>query len=290
MQLRNICEVIIMGFDVSLGQYYEANSFVHKLDPRMKLLFVIVFLVATFVAKNIFAFVLLVALTLFFVIISRVPLRVIFKGLKPLIVIIIFTAVLNIFFTKGENYLWGKEIIPNFWRVDIYWEGLINAGILVVRIVTLLIGTSLFFSYTTTPIELTDGIETGLAPLKKIKIPIHEFAMMMTIALRFIPTLIDETSKIMNAQKSRGADFSSGGLIKRAKALIPIIIPLFVSAFRRADELATAMECRCYHGGNGRTRMKILKMKARDYIMLLISVTMMVSVILLNIYAGGYSL
>lgn len=279
-----------MGFDVSLGQYYESNSFVHKLDPRTKLLFVIVFLVATFVAKNIFAFVLLVALTLFFVIASRVPLRVIFKGLKPLIIIIIFTAVLNIFFTKGENYLWGAVIIPNFWRVDIYWEGLFNAGILVVRIVTLLIGTSLFFSYTTTPIELTDGIEVGLAPLKKIKIPVHEFAMMMTIALRFIPTLIDETSKIMNAQKARGADFSSGGLIKRAKALIPIIIPLFVSAFRRADELATAMECRCYHGGTGRTRMKILKMKARDYIMLLVAAAMMAGVILLNIYAGGYSL
>lgn len=279
-----------MGFDVSLGQYYEANSFVHKLDPRTKLLFVIVFLVATFVAKSIFAFALLVALILIFVIISRVPLRVIFKGLKPLVIIILFTAILNIFFTKGENYLWGAEIIPNLWRIDIYWEGLINAGILVVRIVTLLIGTSLFFSYTTTPIELTDGIEVGLAPLKKIKIPIHEFAMMMTIALRFIPTLIDETSKIMNAQKARGADFSSGGLIKRAKALIPIIIPLFVSAFRRADELATAMECRCYHGGNGRTRMKILKMKARDYIMLLISALMMAGVIALNLMEYGYKI
>ncbi|MBQ4509133.1 MAG: energy-coupling factor transporter transmembrane protein EcfT, partial [Clostridia bacterium] len=198
-----------MGFDVSLGQYYEANSCVHKLDPRTKLLFVIIFLVATFVAKNIYAFVLLVALITFFVIISRVPFRVIFKGLKPLVIIILFTAILNIFFTKGDNYLWGAVIIPNVWRVDIYVEGLINAGILAVRIITLLIGTSLFFSYTTTPIELTDGIETGLAPLKKIKLPIHEFARMMTIALRFIPTLIDETGKIMNAQKSRGADFSS---------------------------------------------------------------------------------
>ena len=279
-----------MGFDVSLGQYYEANSFVHKLDPRTKLLFVIIFLVATFVAKNIYAFVLLVALITFLVIISRVPFRIIFKGLKPLVIIILFTAILNIFFTKGDNYLWGAVIIPNVWRVDIYVEGLINAGILAVRIITLLIGTSLFFSYTTTPIELTDGIETGLAPLKKIKLPIHEFAMMMTIALRFIPTLIDETGKIMNAQKSRGADFSSGGLIKRAKALIPIIIPLFVSAFRRADELATAMECRCYHGGNGRTRMKILKMKFRDYFMIFISIAMMAGVILINLYAGGYTL
>lgn len=281
-----------MSFDVSLGQYYEGKSFVHKMDPRAKLFFVIAFLVAIFMAKNIFSFVLLVGLTLFFVIASRVPLRTILKGLKPLIVIIIFTAVLNIFFTKGaeENRLVGTVVIPNFWRIDIFWEGIINAGILVVRIVTLLIGTSLFFSYTTTPIELTDGIETALAPLKKIKIPIHEFAMMMTIALRFIPTLIDETSKIMNAQKARGADFSSGGLIKRAKALIPIIIPLFVSAFRRADELATAMECRCYHGGNGRTRMKVLKMKFRDYLMMLVSLAMIAGVVLINMYAGGYSL
>ncbi len=280
-----------MGFDVSLGQYYEANSFVHKLDPRTKLLFVVLFLVATFVAKNIYAFVLLVSLITLFVLISRVPFRIIFKGLKPLVAIILFTAILNIFFTKGENYLWGTVIIPNVWRVDIYREGIINAGILAVRIITLLVGTSLFFSYTTTPIELTDGIETGLAPLKKIKVPIHEFAMMMTIALRFIPTLIDETGKIMNAQKSRGADFSNGGLVKRAKALIPIIIPLFVSAFRRADELATAMECRCYHGGNGRTRMKILKMKFRDYFMIFVSFAMVAGVILINIYAtGGYTL
>ncbi len=281
-----------MGFDVSLGQYYEADSFVHKLDPRMKLLFVVFFLVATFVAKSIYAFAFLVALIMLFVIFSKVPFRVILKGLKPIIVIIVFTAVLNVFFTKGteENRLLGIEIIPGLWQMDIFKEGIFNAGILVVRIITLLIGTSLFFSYTTTPIELTDGIEVGLAPLKKIKVPVHEFAMMMTIALRFIPTLIDETAKIMNAQKARGADFSSGGLIKRAKALIPIIIPLFVSAFRRADELATAMECRCYHGGNGRTRMKILKMKCRDYVMLFVSLIMVAGVVLLNIYAGGYSL
>ncbi len=281
-----------MGFDVSLGQYYEANSLIHKLDPRAKLFFVIVFLVATFLAKNIFAFALLVALTLLLVFISKVPIRVILKGLKPLVIIIIFTAILNIFFTKGEetDLLWSAEIIPDFWRVSIYKKGLINAGILIVRIVTLLIGTSLFFSYTTTPIELTDGIETALAPLKKIKVPVHEFAMMMTIALRFIPTLIDETAKIMNAQKARGADFSSGGLIKRAKALIPIIIPLFVSAFRRADELATAMECRCYRGGKGRTRMKILKMKARDYIMMLVAVAMVAGIITLNILNYVYSL
>lgn len=273
-----------MGFDVTLGQYYEAKSPIHRLDPRTKLFFVVVFLVTTFLAKNIFSFVLLVSLIIFFVILSRVPLRVIFKGLKPLVIIIIFTAILNIFWTKGETELWDLGF------TKIYTEGLINAGILIVRIVTLLIGTTLFFSYTTTPIELTDGIEYSLAPLKKIKVPVHEFAMMMTIALRFIPTLIDETGKIMNAQKARGADFSQGGLIKRAKALIPIIIPLFVSSFRRADELATAMECRCYRGGTGRTRMRVLKMKAWDYIFMLITLLMLGGVIALNIAQFGYTL
>lgn len=273
-----------MGFDVTLGQYYEARSPIHRLDPRSKLFFVVIFLVTTFLAKNIFSFVLLVSLTVFFVILSRVPLRVILKGLKPLVIIIAFTAILNVFWTKGETLLWGYGII------QIYAEGLINAGILIVRIVTLLIGTTLFFSYTTTPIELTDGIEYSLAPLKKIKVPVHEFAMMMTIALRFIPTLIDETGKIMNAQKARGADFSQGGLIKRAKALIPIIIPLFVSSFRRADELATAMECRCYRGGIGRTRMRVLKMKAWDYIFMLISLLMLGGVIAFNLSGLIYTL
>jgi len=273
-----------MSFDVTLGQYYEANSPIHRLDPRTKLLFVVVFLVTTFLAKSVYAFALLVALVLFFVILSRVPLRVVLKGLKPLIIIIAFTAILNIFWTKGETLLWEYGVI------EIYLEGLINAGILIIRIVTLLVGTTLFFSYATTPIELTDGIESALSPLKKIKVPVHEFAMMMTIALRFIPTLIDETSKIMNAQKARGADFSSGGLIKRAKALIPIIIPLFVSSFRRAEELATAMECRCYRGGNGRTRMKVLKMRAWDFVFIFITFLMLGGVIAFNLAPFGYKL
>lgn len=279
-----------MSFDVTLGQYYETNSPIHKLDPRSKLFFVIVFLVATFMAKSVYAFALLVAITILFVLLSKVPLRTVLKGLKPLVIIVIFTAALNIFWTKGENLIWKGEIIKGFWYMDIYKEGLINAGLFAVRIVTLLIGTSLFFSYATTPIELTDGIETALAPLKKIKVPVHEFAMMMTIALRFIPTLIDETGKIMNAQKARGADFSSGGLIKRAKALIPIIIPLFVSAFRRADELATAMECRCYRGGVGRSRMKVLKMKAWDYIFMFISLALLAGVIAFNLAPFGYKI
>lgn len=272
-----------MAFDVSLGQYYEGKSLIHKLDPRTKLFLVIMFMVATFVAKSIYAFAFLLLVVLISIIISRVPLRIILKGLKPLIVIVVFTAILNIFWTKGDSD-------PLFaWKfIKIYNEGLINAALLAVRIVMLLAETTLLLSYTTTPIELTDGIETALSPLKKIKLPIHEFAMLMTIALRFIPTLTDETSKIMNAQKARGADFSSGGLIKRAKALIPIIIPLFVSSFRRADELATAMECRCYRGGDGRTRMKKLKFKVKDIFGLLFALVLLAGVILINIYLSQY--
>jgi energy-coupling factor transport system permease protein len=280
-----------MSFDVGIGQYYETNSVLHKLDPRTKLFFVVMYIVSIFVAKEIYAFVLLTAIMLATIIISRVPLGVILKGLKPVVIIVIFTAILNMFLTKAESEpLFSVVVIPDFWTLTLYVEGLINAGILALRIVILIVETSVLFSYTTTPIELTDGLEMALAPLKKIKLPVHEFAMMMTIALRFIPTLVDETSKIMNAQKARGADFSSGGLIKRAKALIPIIIPLFISSFRRAEELATAMECRCYHGGNGRTRMKKLKMKARDYLGLLFACAILAGVILLNIYTHIYSI
>ncbi len=279
-----------MALDVTIGQYYGTGSVIHKLDPRAKLLFVLMFIISIFVAKDVYAFAFLALVVIASVLISRVPVRLVFKGLKPLVIIILFTSVLNIFLTKGEDLLFTKEIIKDLWTVNIYKEGLINAALLALRIIILLMGTSIYFSYTTTPIELTDGLERGLAPLKKIKVPVHEFAMMMTIALRFIPTLIDETIKIMNAQKARGADFSTGGLIKRAKALIPIIIPLFVSSFRRAEELATAMECRCYHGGNGRTRMNVLKMKIRDCVFIFLSLVMLAGVILINIYANGYKL
>lgn len=272
-----------MAFDVSLGQYYEGKSLIHKLDPRTKLIYVIMFMVSIFVAKSIYAFALLSVVVFLTVIFSRVPIRTILRGLKPLIVIVAFTAILNIFWTKAESDpLWQWKFIT------IYKEGLINAGLLALRIILLLVETTLFLSYTTTPIELTDGIESLLAPLKLIKLPVHEFAMLMTIALRFIPTLTDETSKIMNAQKARGADFSSGGLIKRAKALIPIIIPLFVSSFRRADELATAMECRCYRGGEGRTRMKKLKFKVKDVFGWLFSIALLAGVILMNIFLAEY--
>ena len=279
-----------MALDVTIGQYYGTGSVIHRLDPRAKLLFVLTFIVSIFVAKDVYAFAFLALVVIASVLISRVPIRLVLKGLKPLVIIILFTSVLNIFLTRGEELLFTKEIIKDFWTVNIYKEGLINAALLALRIIILLMGTSVYFSYATTPIELTDGLERGLAPLKKIKVPVHEFAMMMTIALRFIPTLIDETIKIMNAQKARGADFSTGGLIKRAKALIPIIIPLFVSSFRRAEELATAMECRCYHGGNGRTRMNVLKMKIRDYVFIILSLTMLAGVIVINIYANGYKL
>lgn len=279
-----------MGFDVTLGQYYETGSVIHRADPRTKLFFMLFFLIATFVAKDVYSFAFLTLVALISIIISRVPFRIVLKGLKPLFIIILFTALLNVFWIKGQTLLVSFTVIPNFWRVDIYREGLINAGLMTQRIVTLLAATSLYFSYATTPIALTDGLEKFFGPLKKIKVPVHEFAMMMTIALRFIPTLIDETSKIMNAQKARGADFSSGGLIKRAKALIPIIIPLFISAFRRAEELATAMECRCYRGGTGRTRMNELKMKFRDYVMFTIGALTLVGVILINIYANGYKI
>lgn len=280
-----------MSFDVTIGQYYETNSVIHRLDPRTKLFFVVMYIVSIFVAKEIYAFAFLTAILLATILISRIPLRIIFKGLKPLTVIILFTAVLNMFLTTAESEpLFSLTVIPNRWTLTLYKEGLINAGILALRIMILLLETSIFFSYATTPIELTDGLELSLSPLKRIKVPVHEFAMMMTIALRFIPTLVDETSKIMNAQKARGADFSSGGLIKRAKALIPIIIPLFISSFRRAEELAVAMECRCYHGGNGRTRMKKLKMRARDYIGLFLSLAILAGVILLNIYTNIYSI
>ena len=274
--------------EASFGVYYEKNSLIHRLDPRVKLLFVITFIVCIFLASDIYAYLLLIGVTVASIIVSRVPILMVLKGLKPIIIIMLITAILNLFWTEGQTVLASWNVIPNFWTITIYKESLIRAGVLALRIIILMAATSLYFSYTTTPIELTDGIETGLGFLKKIKVPVHEFAMMMTIALRFIPTLVDETSKIMNAQKARGADFSSGGLIKRAKALIPIIIPLFVSSFRRADELATAMECRCYRGGNGRTRMRVLKMKARDYIFLLLMAMMVAGVVLLNIYAKGY--
>ncbi len=240
--------------DITLGQYFPGDTVVHRLDPRTKLLLVIIYIVGLLnsVGWASYAFVILV--TALSMAISKIKPRSALKGLKPLVIIIILTAVLNIFYTDGTPIVEG-------WIIT--WEGIERAVMMSLRIILLIVGTFML-TYTTSPIALTDGLEIMMGPLKKIKIPVHEMSMMMSMALRFIPTLIEETDKIMSAQKARGADFDSGNLFQRAKALLPILVPLFVSAFRRADELAVAMESRCYHGGEGRTRMKQLKMQGID--------------------------
>ena len=244
--------------DITLGQFFPGNTIVHRLDPRTKLMAVILYIVALFNAKSPLTYALVAAVLAVCIVASRVPMKSLTRGLKPVYVIVAFTAVMNIFFTGGtavgEGWLLGH----------ITYEGLTAAIYMVLRIVMLIMGTFLL-TYTTSPIALTDGLENLLGPLKKLHLPVHELAMMMSIALRFIPTLIEETDKIMSAQKARGADFESGNIFQRAKALVPILVPLFISAFRRADELATAMECRCYHGGEGRTKMKLLRYGRNDF-------------------------
>lgn len=245
--------------DITLGQFFPGKSAIHRLDPRTKIILSILFIVGVFLADTVVAFIFLTLCTVLLVLASKISARVIIKGIKPIIYILIFTAIINVFLTTGEG-----EPLVSFWVIDIYVEGIVRAVFMAYRVVILIIGTSTLLTYTTSPISLTDGIESLLRPLKLLHVPVHLFAMMMTIALRFIPTLVEETDKIMNAQKSRGADFSIGGLIKRAKALIPILIPLFVSAFKRAEELATAMECRCYRGDDNRTKLIKLEYKAID--------------------------
>ena len=262
--------------DITLGQYFPGNSVFHRTDPRVKIVLTMLYIVAVFMADSIISYAVMALGAVILIAVSRIPLKTVTSGFKTILFIIIFTAVLNIFWTSGEG-----EPLWSFWRIKIYKEGLIHAGKMVLRLACLLMGTSVLVSYTTSPIALTDGLERLLAPLKVIKLPVHEFAMMMTIALRFIPTLIEETDKIMNAQKARGADFTEGNLLQRAKALIPILIPLFVSAFMRAGELATAMECRCYHGGEGRTRMTVLKTKPLDWILLIVFILYGVGIIVL---------
>ena len=244
--------------DITLGQYFPGDTVVHRLDPRTKLLMVIVYIVALFLAKWVISYAVMLAFLVTAVALSRIRPRALFKGLKPLLFIIIFTAIINVFYTKGD-------VLVQFWIFKITREGLVNAGFLVLRIVMLVTGTFLL-TYTTSPIALTDGLESLLSPLKAIHFPVHELALMMSIALRFIPTLIEETDKIMNAQKARGAQLDTGKMTDRVKALVPVLIPLFISAFRRADELAMAMECRCYRGGDGRTRLKVLRCTRQDYI------------------------
>ncbi len=273
-----------MKSDITFGQYCEGDSLIHRLDPRAKIIIALVFIISIFLAKSVTAFALLAVVAVCSVILTHLSPLMILRSLKPILFIILFTAVINIFWMTGDT------LLVHFWIFNIYLEGLINAALIVVRIMLLITFTSVFLTYTTTPLALTDALESLLSPLKKLHVPVHEFSMMMTIALRFIPTLIDETQKIISAQTARGADFSSGNIIKRAKALIPILIPLFVSAFRRADELATAMECRCYTGGEGRTRMNVLRAKPVDFAVAIASKLIGVAVILLNIYFPIYSL
>lgn len=243
--------------DISLGQYFPGTSPVHRLDPRTKLIFLVAYIVALFVAKSWISYGVVLAFLAWTIWNSKIPPKSLFRGLKPLIVILIFTGVLNLFYTTG-----GKVLV-SFWKITITTEGVKRAVFMLARIMMLVAGTFLL-TYTTSPISLTDGLESLMGPLKKLHVPVHELSMMMCIALRFIPTLIEETDKIISAQKARGADFETGSLINRAKALIPVLVPLFVSAFRRADELATAMECRCYQGGDGRTKMKLLRYTRND--------------------------
>ena len=271
--------------DITLGQFFPGYSPVHKLDPRTKIILATLFIVSVFVANNPVSFLLLVAVTLALIAISRISFRVIMKSIKPIVFILLFTAIINVFMTVGDG-----EPLVSFWVLKIYEEGIARAILMALRVIILIVGSSVLLTYTTSPIALTDGIEALLSPLKKINLPVHTFAMMMSIALRFIPTLVEETEKIMNAQKSRGADFTTGSLVQRAKALIPILVPLFVSSFKRAEELATAMECRCYRGGIGRTRMRVLKMKAWDYIFMLISLLMLGGVIAFNLSGLIYTL
>lgn len=260
--------------DITLGQYFPGNSVIHRLDPRSKLVLLVVYIVALFLAGGPASYGLMFILLAVCIGISKIPVKAFVRGMKPLVFILIFTGVLNLFLTQGET------VLVKFWVVTVTLEGVLRSIYMMARILMLIAGTFLL-TYTTSPIALTDGLEALLNPLKAIKVPVHELAMMMCIALRFIPTLIEETDKIMSAQKARGADFENGKLMERVKALVPILVPLFISAFRRADELATAMECRCYHGGDGRTKMKLLRYKRRDFFAYGIGILVLAAVIVL---------
>ena len=260
--------------DITLGQYFPGDSVAHRLDPRTKLLMVVLYIVALFSAAWFVSYGLMVLVLAGCIAVSHVPPKSLFRGLKPVLIILVFTGVINLFWTPGET-IW------HWWILNLTREGILRAIFMVMRITMLIMGTFLM-TYTTSPIRLTDGLESLLGPLKKIRVPVHELSMMMSIALRFIPTLIEETDKIMSAQKARGADFESGSILQRAKAMIPLLVPLFISAFRRADELAVAMECRCYHGGKGRTKLHVLRYRGIDYAALALSLIVVVAVFVLR--------
>ena len=256
--------------DITLGQYFPGNSILHRLDPRTKILLTAMYIVALFLAKQLVGYGIMMVVLASAIAVSKVKLKTIFRGLKPIMMIIVITAFLNLFWTPGQTiWKWGF--------LNLTVEGIWSAIFIVLRISMLILCTFLL-TYTTSPILLTDGLENLMGPLKKIHVPVHELSMMMSIALRFIPTLIEETDKIMSAQKARGADFDTGGLMDKAKALIPLLVPLFISAFRRADELAVAMECRCYHGGEGRTRLRQLKYRRADVAFLVCGLAVCVAV------------
>ena len=263
--------------DITIGQYFPGKSVLHRLDPRMKILLTVGYIVMLFTVSNPLGLCVGILFLIFAYAISGIPPRMITKSLKPVIPIIIFTTLLNMFFVKGDPLF-------DWWIFHISRQGLLTAVVMTIRIICLIAGTSLL-TYTTSPITLTDGLERLMKPLKKVHFPVHELSMMMTIALRFIPTLIEETDKIMSAQKARGADLESGGIMQRARALVPILIPLFVSAFRRADELALAMECRCYRGDVGRTRMKQLHYSWQDGVAAALTIGCIAGVIMINIFA-----
>ena len=260
--------------DITLGQFFPGKSVVHRLDPRTKILLTVLYIAALFCAKYWFSYLFMLLVLSGCVALSHIPVKNLVRGLKPLIVIIAFTAILNMFFTPGTP-------VADVWLIRrITWEGLRQAAFMMSRIIMLVSGTFLL-TYTTSPMALTDALERVFSPLKKLRVPVHEVAMMMSIALRFIPILIEEMDKIMSAQKARGADFETGGLLRRAKALIPVLVPLIISAFRRADELATAMESRCYHGGDGRTRLHQLRFALHDLLAVLLFLAILAAVIVL---------
>lgn len=275
--------------DITLGQFFPGKSFVHRLDPRIKIITAVLMLVFIFMTSSALSFLMLFAMTATLLIAAGIPFKTYAKTLRMLMFILIISFVFNLFST-AELY---THLIAEFdiWKFDfkIYAEGIERAICTSAKVICLILVTSLILTYTTSPIDLTDGIERVLLPIKVLfKVPVHDFAMIMSIALRFIPTLLEQTDKIMNAQSARGADFKSGNLIQRVKALLPVFIPLLISAFRRAIELATAMECRCYHGGEGRTRMKVLKMKRNDYIFLVVTLIFCAGIVLLNIFTPTF--
>lgn len=244
--------------DVALGQYFPGNSIIHRLDPRVKIILTIAYIIALFICKGAIPYCIAGALLISVILITKISVRLIFKSLRPIMILLAFTAVLNVFYTKSG------DVLLQLGAVSVTTGGIATALYMTVRIILLVTGTFVMLTYTTSPIMLTDGLEALLSPLKKIRFPVHELSMMMSIALRFIPTLIEETDKIMSAQKSRGASFETGSLISRARALVPVLVPLFINAFKRAEDLALAMECRCYRGGEGRVRLRVFKLSAID--------------------------